>query len=84
MGDFGDMGVAVLAIYVAMNAVAIVGFIHVVIPALAVFIDSPHAMLVAQQAVFPIGGFCLGYIQKEDAQAGDSYNFKKKNSEHLT
>ncbi len=53
MGKFGDMGVAVLAGDISVNAFSIFIFINMIIDSLAVFIDSTgKAVFVAHETGF--------------------------------
>ena len=79
VGNFGDVGVAVVAFDITVNAAAVMGFIHIVIPAFAVLIDAADiTILVAHQAVFLIGSSCLRCRQQKSTQDDHRQTFKQK------
>ena len=65
VGNLGDVGMAVAALNIAVNAVIVNAFIDIIIPALAVFVDSAgQTIFVAHEAVVFIGSVCLGAVKE--------------------
>ena len=59
--NFGNVGMAVTAFNIPMNAVVVNCFINIIVPSLAVFIDSADkAMFMAHETVVLIGCFGQG------------------------
>jgi hypothetical protein len=72
VGNFGNVSMAVTAFDISVNAVIIKKFIDIIIPALAVSIDSSHrSVFMAHEAVIFISRFGGGSGQKK--QAYDSH-----------
>ena len=59
--NFSNIGMTVTAFNIPMNAVVVNCFINIIVPFLAIFIDSAdESMFVAHEAVILIGSVCLG------------------------